>query len=205
MILIKTIHLHGDLKSFGKSFTLSCENAKECVNALCCQLKGFRKRIRDGEFRIIRGKYKTKNYLDENELDYRDSYTEYHLVPIPKGSKRNGLFKAILGVAMLVTGFAMVGAAGSWAAAGTFAKQLTILGAGMALNGISQMISPSPSLDNGTSEGAATAQSYIFSSAQNVAEEGNIIPVVYGKFWVGSLVLSAGMKPVLEKIGGEDQ
>lgn len=196
MILIKVLYLHGDLKSYGNKFKLNASNAKECVNALCCQLKGFRKRIRDGEFRIIRGKYKKKKYLDESELDFVDNCEEYHLIPVPNGSKKSGLLKTILGVALLFTGFAAVSAAGGWASASLFAKQMVVLGAGMVLNGVSQMMSPSPSLDGGTSENAATKQSYIFSSGVNVGEEGNIIPVVYGKFWVGSLVLSAGMKPV---------
>ena len=99
----------------------------------------------------------------------------------------------MLGVALIGIGWA----AGAFtAAASAFAKQLVIMGAGMALTGISQMISPAPTLDTGTSEGAATKQSYIFSGGANIAEEGNIIPLVYGKFWTGSLVLSAGMKPV---------
>lgn len=171
---------------------------------MCCQIKGFRKRIRDGEFQIIRGKYKTKNYLDEDELDYRDNYTEYHLIPVPNGSKRSGVLKVVLGIAMIGIGWAAVGAAHAVGAhSAMWMKSLIMGGAGMVLNGVSQMISPAPSLDNGTSEGAATAQSFVFSSAQNVAEEGNIIPVVYGKFWTGSLVLSAGMKPVLEDLGGE--
>ena len=126
-----------------------------------------------------------------------DDVTEYHLIPVPNGSKKNGLLKVILGVAMIGIGWAAMGAAkAAGIAASAFSKQLVVMGAGMVLNGVSQMISPAPTLDTGTSEGAATKQSYIFSSGANIGEEGNVIPLVYGKFWCGSLVLSAGMKPV---------
>ena len=64
------------------------------------------------------------------------------------------------------------------------------LGAGMLFNGLGQALSPTPEVE--TNEGAETAQSYMFSGATNVTQEGNIIPVVYGVAWCGSLVISAG-------------
>ena len=55
------------------------------------------------------------------------------------------------------------------------------------------MISPSPSMSIGDSEKADSKTSYLFSGGVNVCEEGNCVPVVYGKAYSGSIVISSGL------------
>lgn len=69
-----------------------------------------------------------------------------------------------------------------------------LLGAGMLFTGLGQMLSPTPTVDP-SHESAATKQSYTFGGAVNLTEEGNIVPVVYGLMWIGSVVISASMYP----------
>lgn len=195
MPLVK-VKLYGYLKEFGKEFSLDIESPREAVRALGCQIPGFIKRVRAGEFRVIRGEKCVRNALSEAELfTTMGNYRELHIVPVPNGSKNNGLLKVIIGVALIGIGFAVAGAHAGLMSATVFggftAGNMVALGAGMLLSGLGQMLSPTPTVDS--NESADSKPSYLFSGNQNLTEEGNIIPVVYGKCWCGSLVVSAGM------------
>lgn len=194
-----TVKLYGYLKKYGKEYSLDVDSPREAVRALSCQLPGFMDRVRAGEFRVIRGKKRVQNALTEEGLYMSmGGAAELHIVPVANGSKRNGLLKVILGVALIGISFAVAGAVGGWTTgigsgmlAGLTAKTFLMLGAGMLLNGLGQMLSPTPSVDS--NESPDSRPSYLFSGNQNISEEGNIIPVAYGAPWCGSLVLSAGM------------
>ncbi|BDF77886.1 hypothetical protein [Pyramidobacter piscolens] len=190
--MIRTVVLHGYLrKRFGRQYKLDVDSPAEVVRALGVQVKGFLSAIRYGEFRVLRGSYA----LGEAELGLPlDKEREFHIVPVASGSKRGGLLKVILGVALIGIGFAVMGGA---AAAGSatmmsLGKTLLTFGAGMFFNGLGQMLSPTPEIDP-SHEGPATRQSHVFGGTQNLTEEGNIVPVVYGVTWSGSVVTSAGM------------
>ena len=189
---MKTVILHGRLRrEFGESFELDIETPSEAVRALGVQLKGFTATLRRGEYHVLRGRKSIG--IAETEMTMGDC-SELHIVPVTAGSKRSGVLKIILGVALLGVGFAVAGGFGAMNMGAAFmgikAGTYMALGAGMLFNGLGQMLSPTPEVE--TNEGAETAQSYMFSGATNVTQEGNIIPVVYGIFWCGSLVLSAG-------------
>ena len=191
----RRIILHGALRRrFGKIYVLDVDTPGEVIRALGVQLKGFLSFIRHGEFRVLRGNYA----LDDTELMmHLGDETDFHLVPVACGSKRNGLLKVILGVALIGVGFAVAGGMAGLSAATSAAfwgKNLIMFGAGMLLNGLGQMLSPTPTVDS-SHEGAATKQSYTFGGAVNLTEEGNIVPVIYGTMWSGSVVISAGMYP----------
>ena len=190
--MFRRVILHGSLRrKFGKHYLLDVDTPGEVIRALGVQLPGFLTAIRRGEFRVLRGSYA----LDEGELMMNlGGETDFHIVPVACGSKRNGLLKVILGVALIGVGFAVAGGAAASAATIAFGKNLVMFGAGMLLNGLGQMLSPTPTIDS-SHEGAATKQSYTFGGAVNLTEEGNIVPVVYGTMWSGSVVISAGMYP----------
>lgn len=190
---MKTVILHGRLRRFGESFELDVQTPSEAVRALSVQLKGFASMLRRGEYHVLRDRRSIG--IAEADMTMGDC-AELHIVPVTAGSKRSGVLKIILGVALIGVGFAVAGGFGGGALnfgtafAGVKAGTYMALGAGMLFNGLGQMLSPTPEVE--TNEGAETAQSYMFSGATNVTQEGNIIPVVYGIFWSGSLVLSAG-------------
>ncbi|MCI7403743.1 hypothetical protein [Pyramidobacter sp.] len=191
--MIRTVVLHGYLrKRFGRQYKLDVDSPAEVVRALGVQVTGFLSAIRYGEFRVLRGSYA----LGEAELGLPlGEEREFHIVPVASGSKRGGLLKVILGVALIGIGFAVMGGA---AAAGSatmmsLGKTLLTFGAGMFFNGLGQMLSPTPEIDP-SHEGAATRQSHVFGGTQNLTEEGNIVPVIYGVTWGSSVVTSAGME-----------
>lgn len=194
--MLTTVKLHGYLKKFGKEYRLDIESPREAVRALACQIPGFMERIRAGEFRVIRGKNKISNAINEEELCMcMGDFSELHIVPVANGSKNNGVLKVILGVVLIGAAFMVAGASAAGMSATVFgsftAGNMLMLGAGMLLNGLGQMLSPTPTVDS--NESPDSRPSYLFSGNQNITAEGNIIPVAYGAPWCGSLVLSAGM------------
>ena len=175
--------------TLGKGFLevpFDVSSVQEAVHALTSQIKGTYRAIRQGEFLVFADDVQ----LEENETGFDlGTVSRIRIVPVPVGSKSNGVFKVVLGVALLGVGFA-VGAAGTFLGIGK--ATFMTMGAGMLLNGIGQMLSPSPSMSIGDSEKADSKTSYLFSGAVNVCEEGNCVPVVYGKAYSGSIVVSSG-------------
>jgi predicted phage tail protein len=86
----------------------------------------------------------------------------------------------------LTAGFFTLGAAASTVIGG--------LGAALILGGVAQMISPQPSM-SGLERGreAARLESFSFSGIVNTSQQGMPVPVAYGRVFVGSAVLSAGL------------
>ena len=188
--MMREIVLHGSLTQFGTRYRFDVVSVHEAVRALTAQIKGFYAAVRQGEFRVIAGDM----LLDETELALDLGRTEtIHIVPVPAGSKDRGIFKVVLGVALLGVGFA-VGAAGGAAAGATFlgikSGTWLMMGAGMMLNGIGQMLSPSPTAES--NEKADERPSYVFNSPLNITEEGNCIPLAYGECFCSTLVISSG-------------
>lgn len=186
--MLRTINLHGELADcFGRSFSLDVASVSESVRALCTQLRGFRQVVARGEYHVLVG----GAYLNEDELSLIiDSDAPVDIIPVPAGSKNNGWIKVILGIALLSIG----GMINSNLIGGIFAGKASAfftMGAGMMLNGIALMISPTPTLSS--AEKPEDTPSYIFGGALNITEEGNCIPLCYGSFLCGSLVISSGL------------
>ena len=188
--MLRQLVLEGSLAQFGGPFTFDVASVQEAVHALTSQIKGTYRAIRQGEFLVFADDVQ----LDEDETCFDlGSVSRIRIVPVPTGSKNQGVFKVILGVALLGVGFA-VGASGlGLGALGTISQSTFFtMGAGMLLSGVGMMISPSPSMSVGDSEKADNKTSYLFNSAVNICEEGNVVPVVYGKAYCGSIVVSSG-------------
>lgn len=190
--MIRRICLHGYLaEKFGEVFELDVQTPAEAVRALSVQLKGFASSVRGGEFFVLRDEEK----IEEVELLMTmGSGRELHIVPVANGSKNNGVLKVVLGVVLIGVSFAVAG----WSMAGmsnvvfgsVTAGHMLAMGAGMLLNGLGQLLSPTPTIDS--NERPDSRPSYLFSGAQNLEEEGNVVPLAYGAPWVGSLVASCG-------------
>lgn len=186
--MLRTINLHGELAaSFGRQFCLDISSANEAVRALSVQLRGFRQVIALGEYHVLVG----GAYLSEDEILMEiSSSADIDIVPVPAGSKDSGVLKVILGVALIGISFG-VGASGLFGIEALSKSVVMGMGAGLALNGLGLMMSPTPTLSS--SESADDTPSYVFSSALNITEEGNCIPLCYGVFVCGSLVTGSGL------------
>jgi predicted phage tail protein len=97
-----------------------------------------------------------------------------------------GLFSTGLGLGADVAGLGLM-SAGS----------LGMLGATMAVGGISQLITPTPQASAGTyaaMEAPNARVSFLYNGPANTMEQGGPVPMIYGRMRVGSTLLSASLQ-----------
>lgn len=205
---MKHIYLHGKLrKKYGKVFKLAVKDTVGACRLLAAQLPGFRQDMREGYFRVIRGPVDGGITLgpDEIRMPIKD---EVHIFPVVGGAKRGGVGKIIIGT--LLIGAAIV-ATGGLAAGGagllgglttgslgagtlslTLAGNVALLGAAIALGGVAQLLAPTLKNSDYNSREENTS-SFLFNGVQNTTEQGGPVTLVYGRFLVGSKVISASI------------
>ncbi len=209
---MKVVKVYGALKERlgGQgTFELDVFNAAEAIKALCSNFSGLDKWFidsgRDGiAYKVLLGETEigedeegTHNF--ENLLYPWSEKEVFHITPVLVGSG-GGWGRIAFGVAMIGLAFATGGVTaaaffkgaavpGSLAGAGFFAKSAIYIGAGLVLGGVSQLLTPVPKAP----PEAKKLQSFSFSGITQTAQQGGPIPIVYGKCFVGSAVLSAGL------------
>jgi predicted phage tail protein len=223
---MKDICLYGHLaECFGPLHRYEVSSIQEAMWALDVNHDGrFFKEIRkDGLYQIVCGPDLDGDLLDENQLTMQfNGNTAFHFYPIIEGSEISGkgIAMAVIGVALIATGIG-VGLAGMGTAIGGFAGVMgtavpgtfglmtwggvTLLGATLALSGISQLLSPSVSTDYDSREAAKDRKSSLFNGPVNTVEQGGCIPVVFGRHWIGTTVVSAALTVIDEAIDEDSE
>lgn len=197
--MMREIVLHGALgREFGGSFSFDVASPQEALRALVLQLKGFRERLRQGHYRIVRGELRKKNALDLEQCKLNlGAARQLHIVPVVAGAGRGSAIGKILG------GIALVALAVFLPATSIAIGSLSIgvntviggIGVSLALGGIASMLAPAPKLAGGSAQGPAERKdSFLFGGQVNIATQGGPVPLVYGRFEVGSVVVSAGLE-----------
>lgn len=194
---MRKIHLHGRLKKlFGATFEVNISTAGEAVRALSANFPGaFLEALKEGSYEVIRGKRSTGMRLGEEDINtFRLGAGDLHIVPVTAGSKKNGggLLKTILGVALI--GIAIFASGGTLAAplaglSGSMWGTVAMLGVGMALTGVSQMMAKKET----AAEEKKKEDSFAFSGPGNATDQGNPVPLIYGRVMAGSLPISFGV------------
>jgi predicted phage tail protein len=210
--MMRTIVLHGALATrFGASFELDVRSPVEAVRALIVQIKGFRQALREGHYRVLKAREHVVESLDLEELKLRLGRSkEIHIVPVIAGSA-SGWGKILAGVAIIGLAIAAPYALGLEAGLGASAiggatafgvgisfGNIAALGAAVALSGVAQMLSPAPTLAGGSAS-VDRKESFLFGSADNVTAQGVPVPIGFGEFVTGSVVISVGLST--EEIG----
>jgi predicted phage tail protein len=208
----RKIVLHGRLKEkFGESYEMEVSTPAEAVRSLCFQLKGFRDELKTGSYYVIRGKKK----IGEDKLHFGfGKVREFHLVPVLEGAK-SGVGKAIglavLGIALIAAAVVFAPAAGLGATAFTVLGtsvtfgQVALLGGALVLAGVATLLTPTPKVNSADYNGRESAdqrKSFLYNGATNTVEQGQPVPLVYGRMRVGSVVISTGIDTV--QISGGD-
>lgn len=213
--MLRTVVLHGALAArFGATFELEVTSPAEALRALMLQIRGFRQAFRDGDYRIIRAKKDVADSLELDELKLRlGRAREIHVVPVVAGSG-SAWGKILAGVAIVGLAIAApyaLGIAGGLSASfgavsaigfsGISFAQIASFGALMALGGIAQLISPAPT-QSGGSGSVDRKDSFLFGSTDNVTAQGGPVPLVFGEFISGSVVISTGLS--VEELGSDN-
>jgi predicted phage tail protein len=190
------IILYGYLrKKFGKKVDAEVSSVSELMKAVEANRPGFRSYIeRDRSYVIRRGsEFKKGKDISDDELDMTFDNKTWHVLPLPHGYKKAGLFQTILGVALVVVGVI------------TQQYQLAWAGAAMALGGVAQMLAPSPLTNYNDRDDPDSRASYLFDGPINRVAAGGAVPIVYGKdVFIGSVFVSGGIHVGDLSAGGEE-
>lgn len=211
---MRRIVLYGRLKEkFGEFYDFDVNSPKEAIKGLCSQVKGFKDELQKGGYILTLGK---KLNIDESQLTLTfGKQNEFHIIPYVHGSggRAAGVVKVVLGVTLLAVGLGGAALAmGSLLgpATGGFMAALALpaigsvtygalAGVGLALSvtGVAGLLTSKPKVSSesyNTRENAEdTVQSFLFNGAVNRASQGGPVPVCYGRFRVGSVIISAGI------------
>lgn len=204
--MLSDVYLYGELGAkYGRKHRFDVANAAQAAKALAANFKGFFADFRDGNYHVWVG----DDELDETEISLRSGGRDIHIIPVIAGAKRGGGMKVVAGIALLAIAATGAGAAIGPFAAGTSGFSATAFsvagfnvswgslasaGISLALNGISSLLTPTPKAgDYGQRNPVDQRASYLFTSATNRSAEGTAIPIVCGRFRVGTVVASAGI------------
>lgn len=199
---MRNIHLYGLLaEKYGDTIKLDVATAAEAIRALSANFPEILADFRAGSWHVVRGQdVDTGMSLEESDLaTFNLGKGDLHILPYVAGSKRGGLLKIILGVALVGFGFFMGGFAApifgsaTGVLSGITYGHMMIFGAAMALGGASQLLAP----ENKSSEGDKES-SFTMSGPGNTYDQGYPVPLVYGEVITGSVMISAGID--VEKI-----
>ncbi|MFC0926007.1 tail assembly protein [Pasteurella multocida] len=195
------VKFYGSLRQFGTSFKLDAENTAEIIRALTSQIPKLREFIQKGYFTVrIAKEYIDNRYLEKGLFYKLKEGMTVHFTPVLKGSKRGGVFQTILGAALVgaafllgPVGFGLLSANSAWVVGG--------LGASLMLGGVAQLLTRQPQMPAINEK--EKKQSTSFSNLSNMAAQGRMVPLAYGRIRCGSLVISQGVQTldvnILEK------
>ena len=197
MEAVRKVYLHGALgEQFGNCFELAINTPLEAVRALCLMVKGFQKDFERYDYNVVKGELQRGWYLDEQTVQMNIANDEVHFIPVIAGSGgKKGLGQLITGIVLVGLAFTGVGA-GLAGFLGTTVGKLKLIGAVLALGGLAKMNAKTPQFSMSSMEPADRRPSFVFQGATNTTEQGNVIPLVYGRIRCGSQVVAQGMDTV---------
>lgn len=195
-----TIFLHGKIaKKYGKKFKFAVSRPKDAILALDTIFEDFSKELIDlakkgFQYSLI---VDSKTVLGVEDFVSKKKINEIHLIPLICGS---GAIAAIVG------GLAVL--ALSTLAEGIIASILVAVAVSAISYGIQSLMAKPPKENNpgaSTATSAATSKSFMFTNKENVKQQGNPIPVGYGRLRIGSAVIQETVKSYPNSISTFDE
>lgn len=175
--MMRTVYLHGEAgRLYGHEWRLDVDSLAEAVRAIGVQCKGFQQYIEARDWHCVRGATVEGGYeLDQDMVTLRLGKSDLHITPVIRGAggKAQSFGKIIAGV--LLAGFAFFVAPAGFSFLGMTAKQIGMIGVGLALSGVSSLISAQK-------KSSKEKESNLFSSIQDVAQQGQPIPIIVGRY-----------------------
>lgn len=182
------IKLSGSMaQRFGRTHHRALTSASEVFRALSNTIDGFDVYLRDArakglDFVIFRD----RRNIGHEEFELLGPGDELRIIPVIRGSKRAGIFQALLGTALVAAAIWMPGV--SIAAS----NLMFSVGAAMAVGGVVQMLSPQVA-GLRMRQDPDNKPSYAFGGPVNTTASGNPVPLLYGQREIGGAIISAGI------------
>ena len=197
---LRCIRVYGRLATFlgRRTFYAAVSTAAEAIRFLIANFPALERHMADQRYLVSSDAYT----LDPDEELHHPLGTELRIIPVIGGAGGSPIGRIALGVTLIAASllFAPGAAFASQAfTLGSTAVKIGVgIGANLALGGVSQLLSPTPRLNQGPLESNDDPRkSYSFSGIQQTSRQGVPIPIVYG--WdvlIGSVVVSAGIDTV---------
>jgi predicted phage tail protein len=208
---MKVVKVYGALrKRLGQCrFQFEADTPAQAIKALCVNFPGLDKWLLDSEqdgvaYRVTIGKEKIgEDDVSPAFLPWSEREV-FSITPVIAGAGGT-IGRIIGGIALVALAIAAPYIAGAAVWAGTLSYAagsalitvsgfLGAIGASLALGGIAQLLSPTPSF-SGMERGkeAARLESFSFSGITNTIQQGLPVPICYGRCYIGSAVLSSGL------------
>ena len=200
--MLRKVKMYGELAEFvgHKELEAVVKNPAEAVRFLVTNFPKLEAYMANKYYQVLVG----KEDVGKEDLHNPIGQDDIHIVPLITGAGGNSPFgrvllgAALIGASFLFPGAGMFGggsvAAKAAAAASPFmagvGSALSAIGAGLVLNGVSEMLFPIPKPDMPEDDPRI---SFSFSGVQNTSRAGTAHPIVYGEVVTGSVVISAGI------------
>ena len=207
--MLREIRVYGELAMFMgvKSFMAEARDAAEAMRYLLVNFAGLEAHMAQYDYRVLVGSYN----IDEQELNHPVGQNIIRIIPVVAGAITwkqvfGGVGKVIAGIALVAAAIFIPGL--GIGLAGAAVTQIGVIGAGLALSGVSQLLTPVPRIapPSVASSGPASSspstmreseldpqKSYSFTGIQNTSTQGTPVPIIYGETVVGSVVISANI------------
>lgn len=187
------IKLSGSMaQRFGRTHRRALSSSSEVFRALSSTVDGFEDYLREARARgldfVI---FRDRRNIGQEEFSLLGPGDELRIIPVIRGSKRAGIFQAVLGAALIAGGIAL-GPAGAGLIGKGVALNVALVGASMALGGVVQLLSPQVA-GMRMRQDPDNKPSYAFGGPVNTTASGNPVPLLYGQREIGGAVISAGI------------
>lgn len=190
--MLRNVFLHGHLKEkYGEKIIADVNTFSDVLRLMKANNPDFFQVIRDGDYRILRetdnGDLDEKETLTEDMLTMNFPTGDFHFIPVVSGSgSGKGIFGIIAGVILIAVAW--------WNPLGWAAGITSIMGsvgASLVLTGVSALLTPTPSSPKNKDE--EKQKSFLFSGQPLATEQGVPVPIIYGEYTVGAIIVSGGI------------
>ena len=207
--MLRKLKLHGELAKFvgQDEFEAVMRTSAEAIRFLVTNFPKVEAYMSDKYYQVLVG----KEDIDKEDLHNPTGQSDIHIVPVITGAGGRSPFgrillgAALIGASFLFPGAGMFGtqsfggvfAAGTGGGVGTgtafmrgLGTAVSAIGAGLVLNGVSELLFPLPTPDAQEDDPRI---SFAFNGLTNTSRAGTAHPIVYGEIVTGSVVISAGI------------
>lgn len=182
--MLRTVRLYGELgKRYGRTHRFDVRTPAEALRALSANFPGFKKYVAEAHtsgvgFRVVNGGAD----LESVDEVHHPASGELKIVPEIIGSGATA--RILVGVALIAASFIPFFAVAS--------PYMMSVGISLVLGGVIELLSPMPRAPE-PPERPENLPSYTFNGPVNTTQQGQPVPVGYGRLIVGGAVISAGL------------
>jgi len=194
--MLRKIKLYGHLREHTglKEVEAYVDSVRDAVSFLTCNWPKLESQIVQNNYHVL----VDEDDVGEEELLYPIGNLSISFIPVVEGSGKFGRIlagAALIGLSFVTFGgsnaFSGIGFSKTLGLTGGFgSKVLFYVGASLVLDGVAQLLTPTPQIP----EAEQTPESSAFTSPLNVSMPGIAIPLVYGTAITGSIVVNTSVE-----------